>query len=101
MSIPPEINEQRAKVASDKDAELGLLVLAVPRLYAALTDEQAQVLRARVEMRGKSWPEVAKALGLTRQAAMGRWRRAIERLPDPGSFEGLRRMNTALWNQCY
>jgi DNA-directed RNA polymerase specialized sigma24 family protein len=97
MAIPPEINEKRAKDASDKDAELALLVMAVPRLYASLTDAQARVLVARARMRGKSWPEVAAALGLSRNAATARWHRAMDRLPDVSSFDDLMKMNTRLW----
>lgn len=105
MAIPPAINEQRAKDASHRDAEVGLLVLAIPRLYGLLTDQQARVLRARVEMRGKSWTEVAAVLGLSRHAAMGCWHRAMERLPDTTSeleqVLGREGMNTRLWTVAF
>jgi DNA-directed RNA polymerase specialized sigma24 family protein len=97
MAIPPEINKQRAEVASRRDADLSLLVLAVPRLYASLTDQQAEVLRARAEMRGRSWTEVAASLGVSRCAAMARWRRGLQRLPDMSSADDLMAMNTQLW----
>jgi hypothetical protein len=98
MAIPAEINERRVKDASDRDADLARRILAVPRLYASLTDEQAQVVRARVELRGKSWLDVAASLGLSRHAAMGRWRRGMERLPDVPGRDELQAMNTRLWD---
>jgi DNA-directed RNA polymerase specialized sigma24 family protein len=101
MAIPPQINKERAEVASHRDADLGLLVLAVPRLYASLTDQQAEVLRARAAMPGRSWTEVADSLGMSRHAAMARWRRGMQRLPDMSSADDLMAMNTNLWNVAF
>jgi len=71
MAIPAEINERRVKDASDRDADLARRILAVPRLYASLTDEQAQALRTAMTesrarrhdlKRGEDWQAARKTI---------------------------------------
>jgi DNA-directed RNA polymerase specialized sigma24 family protein len=102
MAFPERVTRQRAEAASAADAELALLIMAVPRLYASLTRRQARVVIQRADMRGASWAEVAAALGLSRTAARNRWRRVTRQLP--GTIPELeqvraRAMDTRLWNQ--
>jgi hypothetical protein len=102
MALSQELNTERARKASAQDRELALLVLIIPRLFAALTDQQQRVLVKRAEMEGASWPQVAEALGMSRAAAWGLWKRGISRLPDTTpELEQVwgRAMDPRLWDQ--
>ena len=100
MALSQELNACRAKEASAADRELALLVLIMPQLFALLTERQRRVLIMRANMEGASWPEVAAALGMSRAAAWGLWKRGIAKLPDTvPELEQAREqaMNPRLW----
>lgn len=71
-----QYNRARTAAAADRDSQVAAQALASPLMW---TDRAERVLLARRDMPGASWPEVARAVGVPKHAAIGRFRRAVLR----------------------
>lgn len=72
-------NAARQKAAGERDAATARTIMDDPEVWTALSQRARLVVMNRCIHPGRTWTELAAALGMTRDTAWGIWRTALAR----------------------